>query len=50
MIWAVVAGDRVVGDVIACIEHVECGAPIEIRGCGFAGNGESGVLADKVTE
>jgi hypothetical protein len=37
-------------EVIASIEHVESGAPIEIRGSGLAGNGEGGVLGDKVTK
>jgi hypothetical protein len=45
----IVAGG-VGGEVIAGIEHVEGGSPIEIRGSGLAGNGECGVLGDKVTK
>lgn len=37
-------------EVIASIEHVEGGSPIEIRGSGLAGNSEGGVLGDKVTK
>lgn len=37
-------------EVIACIEHVEGGSPIEIRGSGLPGNCEGGVLGDKVTK
>ena len=42
--------DSVRREVIASIEHVEGGSPIEIGGSGLAGNGERGVLGDKVTK
>ena len=38
------------GQVIASIEHIEGGSPIEIGGSGLAGNSECGILGDKVTK